>query len=104
MNNKKVIQLMIISAAIGMAMSCIVLLTAHYQITAEYEQDLITMSCLQDRILEQDDYIRELSHITKFERVLWTMLGKEGKDNLTALEGCMRTIGLKPVKAVKLGQ
>ena len=103
MSDRKIIQLMIVSAVIGVAISCIVLLTAHYQITAEYEQDLITMSCLQDRILEQDDYIKKLSHITKFERVLWTMMGEEGKDNLTALEGCMRTIGLKPVKTVKLG-
>ena len=103
MKDKKVIQLMIISAVIGMSMSCIILLTAHYQIVAEYEQDVIMICALQDRIIEQDDYIRELSHITKFERVLWTMLGKEGKDNLTALEGCMRTIGLKPVKTVKLG-
>ena len=104
MKNKKVIELMIISTVIGMAMSCIVLLTAHYRIVAEYEQDVIMICALQDRILEQDNYIKELSHITKFERMLWTMMGKEGKDNLTALEGCMRTIGLKPVKAVKLGQ
>jgi len=103
MKNKKVIELMIISTVIGMAMSCIVLLTAHYRIVAEYEQDVIMICALQDRILEQDNYIKELSHITKFERMLWTMMGKEGKDNLTALEGCMRTIGLKPVKTVKLG-
>jgi len=107
MKDKKIIQLMIISAVIGMAMSCIVLLTAHYRIVANYERDLATaynmVSAVQDRIIEQDDYIKKLSHMTKFERLLWTMLGEEGKDNLTALEGCMRSMGLKPVKTVKLG-
>ena len=103
MSDRKIIQLMIVSAVIGVAVSCIVLLTAHYQVVAGYEQDLIMMCALQDRIIEQDDYIKKLSHMTKFERLLWTMLGEEGKDNLTALEGCMRSMGLKPVKTVKLG-
>jgi len=103
MSDRKIIQLMIVSAVIGVAVSCIVLLTAHYQVVAGYEQDLIMMCALQDRILEQDNYIKKLSHMTKFERLLWTMLGEEGKDNLTALEGCMRSMGLKPVKTVKLG-
>ena len=74
---------------------CVAYYTQKYFANKEFTQEYFVIQAQKERIQELELYIEKQKKLIKFERLLFIMMGEEGKDNMLALEGCMDAIGIE---------